>query len=223
MIKKIPKQRISGFQIKILAWYADNGRSFFWRQEGISHYDIIIAEVLLQRTKAETIENFYKNFIVRYPDWRAIVETPLDVIELDLKPIGLYKQRAKRLKDLAIELDRIGGVIPSNREDLNKISMFGQYIANAVELQIFMRPKPLLDVNMARVLERYFGPRHLSDIRYDPYLQKLSHQIVNNENARQINWAILDFAALICKSKNPKCTICSISANCEYYKLFGIK
>jgi len=86
-----------------------------------------------------------------------------------------------------------------------------------------MRPKPLLDVNMARVLERYFGPRQLTDIRYDPYLQNLSHQVVNHENSKQINWAILDFAALICKSRNPKCVTCFLSAGCKYYKLFAIK
>ncbi len=40
------------------------------------------------------------------------------------------------------------------------------------------KPRPLLDVNMSRVLERYFGPRSLADIRYDPYLQNLAQRLV---------------------------------------------
>jgi A/G-specific adenine glycosylase len=219
----ISKSEIKIFQTKLLDWFVSNGRIFLWRQDGLTSYEIIIAEVLLQRTKAETIEKFYANFLTNYPNWEVLVNTSITDIEIALKPIGLYKQRAKRLQSLAVELSALNGLLPENREDLDKISMFGQYIANAVELQIFMRPKPLLDVNMARVLERYFGPRQLADIRYDPYLQNLSHQVVSHENSKQINWAILDFAALICKRRNPKCVICFLSVDCKYYKLFAIK
>lgn len=211
---------ITLFQDKILAWYFSNGRNFLWREENRSHYEIIISEVLLQRTKAETVSRFYPNFIIKYPTWEALNIATIEQLEDDLKPVGLYKQRAKRVKALALELYERNGTIPTEREELDKMSMVGQYIANAIELQIFKRNKPLLDVNMARVLERYFGPRDLSDIRYDPYLQNLAHQIVNHEKSKQINWAILDFAALICKSKKPLCAICFLSANCKFYEIF---
>jgi len=215
----ISKANIKRFQAKLLAWYLSNGRKFLWRHEDRSEYEIIIAEILLQRTKAETIEKFYQNFIDKYPNWKKISEASLETLEIDLKPIGLYKQRAKRVRNLAIELDIRNGIIPENRGEMEEIPMFGQYIANAIELQVFNRKKPLLDVNMARVIERYFGPRKLSDIRYDPYLQKLAHQVVNHENSKQISWAILDFAALICKSRIPRCSICSLSISCKYYKM----
>ena len=39
---------------------------------------------------------------------------------------------------------------------------------------------------MARVLERYFGPRNLADIRYDPYLQELAHKVVDADDAIHI-------------------------------------
>ena len=44
-------------------------------------------------------------------------------------------------------------------------------VANAILLVCHEQPEPLLDSNMARVIERVFGPRKLADIRYDPYLQ----------------------------------------------------
>ena len=50
---------------------------------------------------------------------------------------------------------------------------------------------------MSRVLERFFGKRKLSDIRYDPYLQKLSAIIVEHHKTKEINWAILDFASFV--------------------------
>nr|WP_233166872.1 hypothetical protein [Pedobacter sp. ASV2] len=203
-----------------MIWYNLNGRKFVWRQDGFSQYEIIIVEALLQRTKAETIALFFDSFIAKYPSWQSIAIAPLQKIELDLRPIGLYKQRAKRIKNMALEIIGRNEILPPTREDLDKIPMFGQYIANAIELQIFNRNKPLLDVNMARLLERYFGPRTLSDIRYDPYLQDLAHRVVNHKNAKMINWGILDFAALVCKSRKPRCITCFLSNDCEYYNLF---
>lgn len=210
-------KNIKNFQELILSWFEGNGRILPWRKDSLTAYEIVISEILLQRTKAETVAHFYKDFLAKYPDWKTLSEIKLDIIETDLRPLGLYRQRAKRLKELAVELVARNGVILSDRKELSEISMFGQYIANAIELLIFDRPKPLIDVNMARVLERYFGPRKLSDIRYDPYLQELAHKVTNHPDSKLISWAILDFAALVCKSRKPLCGEFIFNTNCKYF------
>lgn len=69
---------------------------------------------------------------------------------------------------------------------------------------------------MARVLERFFGPRKLVDIRYDPYLQTLSYKVVAGNDSVFTNWAVLDLASLVCKNKNPQCGICPLVNKCRY-------
>ena len=91
----------------------------------------------------------------------------------------------------------------------------GQYVANAILFFCHNIPQPLLDVNMARILERYYGPRKLSDIRFDPYLQDLSAEITNQKDSATINWAILDLASFICKPNHPKCNICIVTWACD--------
>lgn len=218
MPRRISKEKIKFFQKKILNWYKYNGRTFAWRKKGLTHYQYIIAEVLLQRTKAETIAEFYPNFVKEFPNWKALAKAKAKKIERYLKPIGLYRQRSKRLMSLAKEMVKRNGRLPKDRHELESIPFMGQYIANAVELVIFNEPSPLIDVNMARVLERFFGPRKLADIRYDPYLQKLSYKIVEHESAKEMNWAILDFAALLCKAKKPLCKLCWLNASCSYLR-----
>jgi len=185
----------------------------------LTQYQIIIAETLLQRTKAETVSKFYKQFIKDFPNWKSIAESETAAIESYLKPIGLYKQRAIRLKGLAIEMIKRKGKLPRERSELESIPFVGQYIANAIELIIYNLPSPLIDVNMSRLLERYFGKRKMADIRYDPYLQKLSYKIVMHSKCKEINWAILDFAAIICKANNPLCSICPLQKKCTFYKM----
>jgi A/G-specific adenine glycosylase len=217
-VQRIKKQKIEEFQSILFDWYKKNGRRFPWRKKRLTHYQIVISEVLLQRTKAETVSIFYSKFIREFPNWKTIANSKLVEIENYLKPIGLYSQKAKRLRKLAIEMIKRNGRLPKDRYKLERIPFLGQYIINAIELIIFNMPSPLIDVNMARLLERYFDKRKMSDIRYDPYLQNLSRKIVNHKNSREINWAILDYAAIICKARNPLCYNCLLNKKCIYYK-----
>jgi A/G-specific adenine glycosylase len=214
--KEISSNKIEFFQEQILKWYKENGRTFLWRKKGLTHYQYVIAEVLLQRTKAETIAKFYPLFLKEFPNWKSLANADLKSIERYLIPVGLYRQRSKRLMGLALEMVRRNGRLPRDRQELESIPFMGQYIANAVELVIFNEPSPLIDVNMARVLERFFEQRQMADIRYDPYLQKLSYLISNHINTKKINWAVLDFAALACKSSRPICNICPLHKKCTY-------
>lgn len=212
----IRKNKITFFQEKILSWYKQSGRMFLWRKKGLTHYQYVIAEVLLQRTKAETIAKFYPSFLQDFPNWKALANAEIQKLEDYLRPVGLYRQRSKRLMALAKEMVKRNGRLPKEREELESIPFMGQYIANAVELVIFNQPSPLVDVNMSRVLERFFGQRKMADIRYDPYLQSLSYNIVEHESAKQLNWAILDYAAIICKARKPMCIVCELRPKCSY-------
>ncbi len=147
---EVTEKNIAEFQEKLLTWYDANGRDFPWRKKGLTNYQIIIAETLLQRTKAETVSRFYIQFIKDFPNWDALAHSETFVIETYLKPIGLYTQRAKRLKSLALEMVKRKGKLPKDRAELESIPFMGQYIANAVELIIFKKPSPLVDVNMGK-------------------------------------------------------------------------
>ncbi len=192
-ISHIPKKKIKEFQRNILKWYKKHGRKFPWRNKSATNYQRIISEVLLQRTRAETIGRFFPIFIKKYPSWKKLAKVTVKQLEIDLKPIGLYKQRSVRLHAFAKEMAKRNGRFPSRREEVDKIPFVGQYIGNAIEMFVFKRSRPLLDGNMARVLEKHFGKRKLADIRYDPYLQELSSEVVKHKKSKEINWAILDF------------------------------
>ena len=201
----------------LLEWFKSNKRKFHWRKKSISNYQKIVAEVLLQRTKAETIENYFPIFLKKFNSWNDIAISSIEVMEETLKPIGLYKQRANRLKNMACEIKKHNNRLPKNYDDLLKVPMIGQYIANAIMSVLYDKPYPMLDVNMARVIERYFGEREKVDIRYDKYLQEIAHSLVNIIDSKTVNWAVLDFAAKVCKARNPICATCMMSNQCLYF------
>jgi A/G-specific adenine glycosylase len=208
--------KIQWFRANILSWSDRNNRRFPWRNKSASKYQLIIAEVLLQRTKAETVSRFYPSFIKKFSSWKTLAKAKEKNLQTFLKPIGLWRQRAISIKNLSVEMAKRNGRFPKTREEIEKIPAVGQYIANAVLMFCHSQPQPLLDVNMARVLERFFGPRKLADIRYDPYLQQLARDVLPKKNFREFNWAILDFASLICRVKKPFCRKCCLSRRCRY-------
>jgi len=209
-------------QLKFLAstlvlWSHQFGRSFRWRESDISQYRIVLTELMLQRTKADTVAKFEQLFFEKYQDWNSLFEATEKEISDSLVAIGLQNRRAATLKSLAQEMRKHTGKLPPNRKQLENLPGVGQYVANAIELLVFNIPRPLLDSNMARLLERFIRPRKLADIRFDPWLQRSSQFLIEQGDAATINWAVLDFAALVCKPRNPSCSQCPLSTECSYF------
>jgi len=207
---------VRAFRRLLLEWYGKYGRHFPWRNKSANSYQRIVAEVLLQRTRAENVASFYGKFVRKYPSWKKLALATEKELGLFLKPLGLWKRRASSLLRLASELTKRNGRFPRTREEIESLPNVGQYIANAVHLFCLGDPQPLLDSNMARVLERYFGPRNLADIRYDPYLQALAKSCVTCKDSILLNWSILDLGALICTLRNPRHASCPLSRRCKY-------
>jgi A/G-specific adenine glycosylase len=208
--------RVRTFRNRILAWFAWEGRSFPWREPRASTYIKVTSELLLQRTRAETVANFFPRFVKHFPGWDHLAVATDSELRAFLEPIGLWRRRAATLRLLGNEMQARNGRFPATRAEIETLPGIGQYIASAIMLFCHGSREPLLDVNMARVLERCFGPRKLADIRYDPWLQALSRRVVNHPRADHVNWAILDLAARICTIQQPQCAICPVRSCCRY-------
>lgn len=78
-------------------------------KKSATNYERIISEVLLQRTKAQTVAKFSLGFIKKYPSWKILGNTTQKEIEEVLKPLGLYRQRGNRLYKLAQEMKKEKG------------------------------------------------------------------------------------------------------------------
>jgi len=210
-------RRVKYIQRHLLAWFLKNDRAYRWRRPNSTKYQSVIAEVLLQRTKADVVSRIFSDFIARYPSWKALASASEQELEILLRPLGLWRRRAKSMKALAMAMAATRGRYPKDRSGVESLPGVGQYICNAILMFDQGLCYPLLDVNLARVLERLFGPRKLADIRYDPFLQTIAARVVEHSSPTLINWAFLDHAALICTIKSPKCETCPLKRSCCYY------
>jgi len=126
--------KVEKFQEEILSWFEQYARPFLWRNPNISKYKKIIAEILLQRTKAETISNFIPIFYKKFPSWKKLSDIPVQELHDFIEPIGLVNRRSDVLIRLSKEMVSRGGRIPCNRGEIDKLPGVGQYIGNSIEL-----------------------------------------------------------------------------------------
>ena len=200
---------------RILEWYKDNKRDFPWRKSK-SLFQILITEILLQKTIALNVKNIYNDFFTKYPDFSEINNADLTKLQSDIKSLGLSNKRAKILKDLSkMIITDYEGEIPHDPEMLRKINGIADYVSNAFVCFGLDRRTFFFDVNIKRFVQRIFTPQD----------EKANLETIHTEldillpktDFKHIYWAILDFGSLICSKNKPKCEQCPISDKCLYF------
>lgn len=207
------------FREQIMAWYKLHKRSFPWREANRTPYEVVVAEILLQRTPASSVAKVYYTFLEHYPSWISLSGATSEELKESIKSLGLSRLKAEIFRHLCEAIEASGGSVPATRSELEQIKGVGQYTSSAVLTVLHGLREPLVDVNMARVLGRFFERRIPSDVRDDPDLHVLARYIVDAEDCLQINWAILDLSALICKFTRPLCQECPLRPRCRFADL----
>jgi len=199
---------------RLLRWYQVHGRQLPWRAEGWGEWRLVVTEILLQQTPADRVAGFVTGFFRRYPTATHLAATQRRRLEEDLKPLGLQRRRASRLKLLAEWIDE-HKELPEDRRGLMALPGIGPYVAAAVMATLRGQPIATVDVNMARFIERVFGPRSRADIRYDPHVNDTARKLaLKAPSAKDFNWAVLDLSAFHCTARNPRCSDCPIRPCC---------
>lgn len=204
--------KIQQFREDLLTWGNENFRDFAWR-ETRDPYEVMIAEILLQRTRAETVEPIYENFLQQFPRLEDLGKAEQDEVAELLEPLGLHNRRASSLVEIGETLDE--SELPQTEQELLELPHVGKYVANAVLCFAHGKPRPIVDENVIRVYQRVFDIDH--DRQRSQELWNFARETVPEESARAYNLAILDFAAKLCTSQNPKCEECFASGYCTFF------
>jgi len=215
---------INYIQYLIIDWGKLNFRDYPWRITD-NQFHILIAEIFLQRTKAEQVLKMYNEFCSKYI-------TPLDVIKVSKNDfinqfisLGLL-WRIENVHDLSnILVNKYNGIIPSSYENLLNLPGVGQYIASAYIIITQNKRTPLLDANFVRLISRIFNLKITDNSRRDKNYQNIIFNLLTENNPKLMFFALLDYTYFICKKRHPSCKNCIIQNLCSYYfiKTYNIR
>jgi A/G-specific adenine glycosylase len=205
------------FRRKLLGWYDLNGRTLPWRDTS-DPYHILVSEIMLQQTQVDRVLPKYHEWLDRYPSFEALAEAPEKDVTKTWYPLG-YNIRPKRLQAIAREaVANYGGKLPSDEATLLSFKGIGAYTAGAIRSFAFRERAAILDTNVARVLFRVFIGRGLPKAHATKrQLWSISESLVPIGRAFDFNQALMDFGAMLCTARKPKCLICPIASRCSAY------
>jgi A/G-specific adenine glycosylase len=201
------------FVRRLTTWSRDNRRDFPWRREG-DPFRVLVAEVLLQRSRGSTVARIYEELFDEWTTAADMAEASDDAIAKVIRPLGLTR-RAATLRNLAAEVERLDGV-PRSYDELLQLPGVGPYAASATLAVAFSVRAPVVDGVSARVYRRYFGLDSDQPASTDRDLWALVENATPRTHVKEWNWAVLDLAAEVCLPKIPRCDGCPLQSGCAW-------
>ena len=211
----LDRVKLKWFRRQLLAWGKQHRRKFPWRDTSYA-YAILVAEFMLQKTNAPSVASLYEEFMELYPTVEALAEAEFIEIKNILQPLGL-SFRAERLhKSAQILVEDYLGKIPHTEAELLKLPGVGKYTARSICANAYGQSKAVIDTNVARIFERFFGFEGGKVKSRCPLLWQAAEEIAPPRNVGIWNLTLFDFGAAVCTAKNPHCDRCVLRKKCTY-------
>jgi A/G-specific adenine glycosylase len=212
----VPAER-RRFRQRLLTWYRRHGRDLPWRRTD-DPYHILVSEIMLQQTQVDRVLPKYAEWLDKFPSLQALAAADEAHVTETWRPLG-YNIRPRRLQAIAREaVARYDGLLPSDEETLLSFKGIGAYTAGAIRSFAFRERAAILDTNVARVLFRVFVGRG------DPkrhamrkHLWALSESLVPRRHVFDFNQALMDFGAMVCVARQPRCLVCPMAKSCRSF------
>jgi A/G-specific adenine glycosylase len=210
----VSPSKLRALRRRLEAWGSRSLRSFTWRDTN-DPYRVLVAELLLQRTRAEHVPPVYDRLLTAAPSLARLSRLPTKRLEAILRPLGLRK-RVPLIRSAARTLVRqFGGTVPADVQSLRSLPGLGRYGANAVLSLAFDQPVPMVDGGVARVLRRVFSLAPAKRPTTDELAWSLAQQIVSRGDARNLNLALIDLSTSTCRTV-PRCGVCPLVDICDW-------
>jgi len=205
------------FQRRLLRWYRSHGRNLPWRKTR-DPYRILVSEVMLQQTQVERVLGFYDTFLTRYPTVEELASARPGEVREAWEGLGYYA-RARNLHRTARQLiRRHRGHFPKTFGEVCALPGVGRSTAGALLSFAFHIDSPILDTNVKRLLSRVFIQRPSpTPAHSERRLWRLSASVIPKGKGWTFNQALMDFGALVCTAKNPRCDACCFTDICHAY------
>ena len=202
----------------LISWFSGAGRSLPWREDGVSAWEILLCEVMSQQTPVARVEPAWRAWLERWPGPAELAAAaPGDVIRMWGK-LG-YPRRALRLRECAaVVVEKFGGEVPTEVDDLLSLPGVGDYTARAVACFAHGQAVPVVDTNVRRVVARAVNgvaeagpPSNRRDLAAVEALLP-----AGREDAVAFSVAIMELGALVCTARSPDCDACPIASSCAW-------
>ncbi len=209
------EERLSEAVPALLSWFDRHARVLPWREEP-TPYRVWISEIMLQQTRVEAVKPYFERFLRAFPDIGALAAAEEDRLLKMWEGLGYYN-RVRNLQRAAQDIiDRFGGEMPADYEDLLSLPGIGSYTAGAVSSIAFGKKVPAVDGNVLRVISRVTASRKdIAESSTKKQMELLLMKIMPEVRPGAFNQALMEVGATVCIPRGePLCGECPFRSLC---------
>jgi len=193
---------------------AHYGKTFLQNREP---FYVLISCILSHRTKDEVTYPAAKRLFKIAKNPKEMLGLSKRQIERAIFPVGFYKTKAKRIKDIcSVLLKAYNGKVPNNFNELLKLKGVGRKTAGIVLTHGFGIPAMPIDTHCHRIANRLGWVK----TRTPEQTERALMAIVPKRHWIELNELLVKHGQTICKPINPYCSKCFIA---RYCKKVGVK
>jgi A/G-specific adenine glycosylase len=208
------------FSGAIRRWFRKNSRDLPWRRTRDA-YEVLVSELMLQQTQVSRVVTRYGEFLEEFPTLVDVARARPAQVKEAWSGLGYYA-RARNLHRLAREVTDRGrdptAALPTDPAELRRLPGIGAYTAGAVASFAYERRAPLVDTNVARVLERVFAPgTKVKSSAGAKRIWAIAERVLPKSGSTgwTHNQALMELGALVCTARVRRCDVCPVSRQCR--------
>jgi A/G-specific adenine glycosylase len=196
---------------ELLGWYETAQRDLPWRRPGVSAWQILVSEFMLQQTPVSRVLPIWTDWVRRWPTPSATAAASAADVLRAWGKLG-YPRRAKRLHECATVIARDhGDVVPDDVDTLLTLPGIGAYTARAIACFAYGQSVPVVDTNVRRVVAR--AVHGLADAGAPSATRDhadVAALLPADASAPKFSVALMELGATVCTARAPRCGLCPL-------------
>jgi len=176
-----------------------------------SPFELLVATILSAQCTDERVNQVTSYLFKKYKGPQDFIKVPIGELEIDIRPTGFFKNKARSLKGCAQAIvEQYGGEVPSTMEELLKLPGVGRKTANCVLGAAFDVPGVVVDTHVKRLAKRL----GLTDQTDPDKIEKDLEELLPRKKWRRFSDLLIYHGREVCKARKPLCLQCIIRQHC---------
>ena len=172
---------------------------------------------MLQQTQVKTVIPYFNNFTKKFKTLKDLSKSSDKEILKMWEGLGYYRRARNLLACSKLLVKNYKSKLPKSISEIKKLPGVGNYTANALLGLVYNQPRIAVDGNVKRVFSRNLNIKE-EEINFDKLIEKNKKKLFFSKRNDDFIEALMEFGALICKPKDPKCLTCCLNKTCKYFK-----
>lgn len=177
-------------------------------------YELLVAVILSAQCTDERVNKVTAELFKEHSTPEKMLALSQEELERYIFSCGFYRNKAAHILSASRDIvEKFGGKVPENYDDLRTLAGVGQKTANVVWSVAFGGDAIAVDTHVFRVSNR-LGLAHAQN----PFKteEQLKEAIPKSDWSKAHHWLIYH-GRRVCKSQKPDCANCTLKELCEYY------